>query len=113
MITGGKQEIDDVKRRETSPTASEQILIKFFDHLLAGIEDISGHWGQYYWKDKLEYFNSRYLQSLLGEYDHPTSNIKEALYLFVKSLRENVPLSWQKQAKHIRNKQCHYQMKEN
>nr|XP_028697871.1 sodium/hydrogen exchanger 2-like [Macaca mulatta] len=88
-----------VKRRETSPTASEQILIKFFDHLLAGIEDISGHWGQYYWKDKLEYFNSRYLQSLLGEYDHPTSNIKEALYLFVKSLRETVPLSWQKQAK--------------
>ncbi|MBZ3874119.1 Sodium/hydrogen exchanger 2 [Sciurus carolinensis] len=44
--------LDVTRRRETSPTVSEQILIRFFDHLLAGIEDISGHWGQYYWKDK-------------------------------------------------------------
>lgn len=28
------------------------VLFQFFDHLLAGVEDISGHWGQYYWKDK-------------------------------------------------------------
>uniref|UniRef100_A0A8C9U450 Sodium/hydrogen exchanger n=1 Tax=Serinus canaria TaxID=9135 RepID=A0A8C9U450_SERCA len=48
----------------------------FLDHLLAGIEDISGHWGQYYWKDKLEYFNSKYLQKiLLREYDQPKSSI--------------------------------------
>ncbi|XP_062940760.1 sodium/hydrogen exchanger 2-like [Cynocephalus volans] len=68
--------LDVTRRRETSPTVSEQILIRFFDHLLAGIEDISGHWGQYYWKDKLEYFNSRYLQKvLLREYDHPKSSI--------------------------------------
>nr|XP_051682888.1 sodium/hydrogen exchanger 2-like [Oryctolagus cuniculus] len=68
--------LDVTRRRETSPTVSEQILIRFFDHLLAGIEDISGHWGQYYWKDKLEYFNSRYLQKiLLREYDQPKSSI--------------------------------------
>ncbi|XP_026270310.1 sodium/hydrogen exchanger 2-like [Urocitellus parryii] len=68
--------LDVTRRRETSPTVSEQILIRFFDHLLAGIEDISGHWGQYYWKDRLEYFNSRYLQKiLLREYDQPKSSI--------------------------------------
>nr|XP_004669665.2 sodium/hydrogen exchanger 2-like [Jaculus jaculus] len=68
--------LDVARRRETTPTVSEQILMRFFDHLLAGIEDISGHWGQYYWKDKLEYFNGRYLQKiLLREYDQPKSSI--------------------------------------
>ncbi|NWX19483.1 SL9A2 protein, partial [Aegotheles bennettii] len=66
-----------VKRKtESAPTVGEQIHIRFLDHLLAGIEDISGHWGQYYWKDKLEYFNSKYLQKiLLREYDQPKSSI--------------------------------------
>nr|XP_009685946.1 PREDICTED: sodium/hydrogen exchanger 2-like [Struthio camelus australis] len=64
------------KKRESAPTVGEQIHIRFLDHLLAGIEDISGHWGQYYWKDKLEYFNSKYLQKiLLREYDQPKSSI--------------------------------------
>ncbi|XP_065545794.1 sodium/hydrogen exchanger 2-like [Lathamus discolor] len=64
------------RKRESAPTVGEQIHIRFLDHLLAGIEDISGHWGQYYWKDKLEYFNSKYLQKiLLREYDQPKSSI--------------------------------------
>ncbi|OXB74898.1 UNVERIFIED_CONTAM: hypothetical protein H355_009642 [Colinus virginianus] len=64
------------RQRESAPTVGEQIHIRFLDHLLAGIEDISGHWGQYYWKDKLEYFNSKYLQKfLLREYDQPKSSI--------------------------------------
>ncbi|KAM9269507.1 sodium/hydrogen exchanger 2-like [Cariama cristata] len=64
------------RKRESSPTVGEQIHIRFLDHLLAGIEDISGHWGQYYWKDRLEYFNSKYLQKiLLREYDQPKSSI--------------------------------------
>nr|XP_020820276.1 sodium/hydrogen exchanger 2-like [Phascolarctos cinereus] len=68
--------LDVTRGRETSPTVSEQIHIRFLDHLLAGIEDISGHWGQYYWKDKLEYFNSQYLQKiLLRDYDKPKSSI--------------------------------------
>ncbi|XP_036595675.1 sodium/hydrogen exchanger 2-like [Trichosurus vulpecula] len=68
--------LDVTRGRETSPTVSEQIHIRFLDHLLAGIEDISGHWGQYYWKDKLEYFNSQYLQKiLLRDYDQPKSSI--------------------------------------
>ncbi|XP_025966819.2 sodium/hydrogen exchanger 2-like [Dromaius novaehollandiae] len=68
--------LDVKKKRESAPTVGEQIHIRFLDHLLAGIEDISGHWGQYYWKDKLEYFNSKYLQKiLLREYDQPKSSI--------------------------------------
>ncbi|KAM6124705.1 sodium/hydrogen exchanger 2-like [Phoenicopterus ruber ruber] len=64
------------RKRESAPTVGEQIHIRFLDHLLAGIEDVSGHWGQYYWKDKLEYFNSKYLQKiLLREYDQPKSSI--------------------------------------
>ncbi|XP_066861168.1 sodium/hydrogen exchanger 2-like isoform X2 [Anser cygnoides] len=64
------------RKRESAPTVGEQIHIRFLDHLLAGIEDISGHWGQYYWKDKLEYLNSKYLQKiLLREYDQPKSSI--------------------------------------
>ncbi|XP_071613598.1 sodium/hydrogen exchanger 2-like [Heliangelus exortis] len=64
------------RKRESAPTVGEQIHIRFLDHLLAGIEDISGHWGQYYWKDKLEYFNSKYLQKLLlREHNQPKSSI--------------------------------------
>uniref|UniRef100_A0A7M4EV71 Sodium/hydrogen exchanger n=1 Tax=Crocodylus porosus TaxID=8502 RepID=A0A7M4EV71_CROPO len=70
-------ELLDVKRkRESAPTVGEQIHMRFLDHLLAGIEDICGHWGQYYWKDKFEYFNSKYLQKfLLREYSQPKSSI--------------------------------------
>ncbi|KAM6427172.1 sodium/hydrogen exchanger 2-like [Liasis olivaceus] len=64
------------RKQENGPTVGEQIHIRFLDHLLAGIEDIAGHWGQYYWKDKLEYFNSKYLQKfLLREYLQPKSSI--------------------------------------
>uniref|UniRef100_A0A803TAV4 Sodium/hydrogen exchanger n=1 Tax=Anolis carolinensis TaxID=28377 RepID=A0A803TAV4_ANOCA len=68
--------LDVTREQESAPTVGEQIHIRFLDHLLAGIEDISGHWGQYYWKDKLEYFNSKYLQKfLLREYVQPKSSI--------------------------------------
>ncbi|XP_077163781.1 sodium/hydrogen exchanger 2-like [Paroedura picta] len=64
------------RKQESAPTVGEQIHIRFLDHLLAGIEDISGHWGQYYWKDKLEYLNGKYLQKfLLREYMQPKSSI--------------------------------------
>ncbi|XP_039225989.1 sodium/hydrogen exchanger 2-like isoform X2 [Crotalus tigris] len=64
------------RKQESGPTVGEQIHIRFLDHLLAGIEDISGHWGQYYWKDKLEYFNSKHLQKyLVREYMQPKSSI--------------------------------------
>lgn len=28
-------------------------VLQLIDHLLAGIEDVVGYWGQHYWKDKL------------------------------------------------------------
>ncbi|MBN3279190.1 SL9A2 protein, partial [Polyodon spathula] len=40
------------KTRKSPPSVSEEIHCRFLDHILAGVEDISGHWGQHYWKDK-------------------------------------------------------------
>ncbi|XP_069469017.1 sodium/hydrogen exchanger 2-like [Ambystoma mexicanum] len=70
-------ELLDVKRKsKTPPTVSEQIHIRVLDHLLAGIEDVCGHWGQYYWKDKFEYFNTKYLQKvLLSDHTQASSSI--------------------------------------
>ncbi|XP_075429006.1 sodium/hydrogen exchanger 2-like isoform X2 [Ascaphus truei] len=59
-------ELLDVKKRNKNiATVSEQVHIRFLDHLNAGMEDVCGHWGQYYWKDKFEYFNSKYLRKIL------------------------------------------------
>uniref|UniRef100_A0A8C5CPR2 Sodium/hydrogen exchanger n=1 Tax=Gadus morhua TaxID=8049 RepID=A0A8C5CPR2_GADMO len=41
------------KRKRALPTVSEEIHSRILDHLLAGIEDVVGYWGQHYWKDKL------------------------------------------------------------
>ncbi|KAJ1198740.1 hypothetical protein NDU88_002579 [Pleurodeles waltl] len=70
-------ELLDVKKRSKNPpTVSEQIHIRVLDHLLAGIEDVCGHWGQYSWKDKYEYFNTKYLQKiLLNDHSQPSSSI--------------------------------------
>ncbi|XP_019901296.1 sodium/hydrogen exchanger 2 isoform X3 [Esox lucius] len=55
-------ELLEVKRRKRNlPTVSEEIHSRLLDHLLAGIEDVVGYWGQHYWKDKFEQFNQRYL----------------------------------------------------
>ncbi|XP_035265889.1 sodium/hydrogen exchanger 2-like [Anguilla anguilla] len=46
-------ELLEVKRRKRAPTTvSEEIHSRLLDHLLSGIEDIVGYWGQHYWKDK-------------------------------------------------------------
>ncbi|XP_034290857.1 sodium/hydrogen exchanger 2-like [Pantherophis guttatus] len=97
------------RKQESARTVGEQIHIRFLDHLLAGIEDISGHWGQYYWKDKLEYFNSKHLQKyLLREYKQPKSSIvllheklerKRAI-----QLAEAGQLSWRPTRKALLNK---------
>ncbi|XP_070616244.1 sodium/hydrogen exchanger 2-like [Erythrolamprus reginae] len=97
------------RKQESGPAVGEQIHIRFLDHLLAGIEDISGHWGQYYWKDKLEYFNSKHLQKyLLREYKQPKSSIvllheklerKRAI-----ELAEAGQLSWRPSRKQLQNK---------
>uniref|UniRef100_A0A8D3AIW7 Sodium/hydrogen exchanger n=1 Tax=Scophthalmus maximus TaxID=52904 RepID=A0A8D3AIW7_SCOMX len=59
-------ELLDVKRKKRAPpTVSEEIHSRLIDHLLAGIEDVIGYWGQHYWKDKFEQFNKKYLRRFL------------------------------------------------
>ncbi|KAJ0002599.1 hypothetical protein NQD34_007748, partial [Periophthalmus magnuspinnatus] len=56
----------DVKRKKRAlPTVSEEIHSRLIDHLLAGIEDVVGYWGQHYWKDKFEQFNRKFLRRFL------------------------------------------------
>ncbi|XP_064184411.1 sodium/hydrogen exchanger 2-like [Anguilla rostrata] len=70
-------ELLEVKRRKRAPpTVSEEIHSRLLDHLLSGIEDIVGYWGQHYWKDKFEQFNRKYLRRfLIREDTQPKSSI--------------------------------------
>ncbi|XP_067889931.1 sodium/hydrogen exchanger 2 isoform X2 [Heterodontus francisci] len=67
------------KSNKKQPTVGEEIHIRFCDHLLAGIEDISGQWNHYYWRDKAKTFNRKYLSKLLIRDKEPKSSIV-ALY---------------------------------
>uniref|UniRef100_UPI00398EDCA6 sodium/hydrogen exchanger 2-like n=1 Tax=Pristiophorus japonicus TaxID=55135 RepID=UPI00398EDCA6 len=74
-------ELLEVKRTsQAAPTVSEQIHIRFLDHLLAGIEDICGHWGQYYWKDRFENFNTKYLNKVFIREQHLSKSSIVVLY---------------------------------
>ncbi|XP_051878538.1 sodium/hydrogen exchanger 2-like isoform X2 [Pristis pectinata] len=74
-------ELLEVKRTsQAPPTVSEQIHIRFLDHLLAGIEDICGHWGQYYWKDRFENFNNKYLNKIFIREEHLSKSSIVVLY---------------------------------
>ncbi|XP_078268732.1 sodium/hydrogen exchanger 2-like [Rhinoraja longicauda] len=74
-------ELLEVKRTsQAPPTVSEQIHIRFLDHLLAGIEDICGHWGQYYWKDRFEHFNNKYLNKIFIREQHLSKSSIVVLY---------------------------------
>uniref|UniRef100_UPI00358E3F3D sodium/hydrogen exchanger 2-like n=1 Tax=Myxine glutinosa TaxID=7769 RepID=UPI00358E3F3D len=56
----------DVKRKgEQEPTVSVEIASRFMDLLLAGIEDLCGHFGHHSWRKKYEHCNSKYLKRLL------------------------------------------------
>ncbi|XP_041055668.1 sodium/hydrogen exchanger 2 isoform X1 [Carcharodon carcharias] len=71
--------LDVKKSNQKQPTVSEEIHIRFFDHLLAGIEDICGQWSHYYWRDKAKKFDRKYLSKLLIRDKEPKSSIV-ALY---------------------------------
>ncbi|XP_035982790.1 sodium/hydrogen exchanger 2-like isoform X3 [Fundulus heteroclitus] len=70
-------ELLDVKRKKRAlPTVSEEIHSRLLDHLLSGIEDVVGYWGQHYWKDRFEQFNKKYLRRfLIGEHHQTHSSI--------------------------------------
>ncbi|XP_072332736.1 sodium/hydrogen exchanger 2 [Scyliorhinus torazame] len=71
--------LDVKKSSKKQPTVSEEIHIRFFDHLLAGVEDICGQWSHYYWRDKAKKFDRKYLSKLLIRDKEPKSSIV-ALY---------------------------------
>ncbi|XP_070799411.1 sodium/hydrogen exchanger 2-like isoform X1 [Pituophis catenifer annectens] len=70
----------DVKRsNKKQPAVSEEIYCRFFDHIKAGVEDVCGHWGHNFWRDKFIKFDKKYLRRLLIKEKQPKSSIV-ALY---------------------------------
>ncbi|XP_036069953.1 sodium/hydrogen exchanger 2 [Oryzias melastigma] len=69
-------ELLDVKRKKKAlPTVSEEIHTRLIDHLMAGMEDVVGYWGQHFWKDKFEQFNKKYLRRFLIREDQQAHSI--------------------------------------
>ncbi|XP_025065220.1 sodium/hydrogen exchanger 5 isoform X2 [Alligator sinensis] len=55
-----------VKRSDHhKPTLNEELHEHAFDHILAAVEDVVGHHGYHYWRDKWEQFDKKYLSQLL------------------------------------------------
>ncbi|KAG8437316.1 hypothetical protein GDO86_008138 [Hymenochirus boettgeri] len=55
-----------VKRRDHhKPTLNEELHEHAFDHIMAAVEDIVGHHGYHYWRDRWEQFDKRYLSQWL------------------------------------------------
>ncbi|KAM6093588.1 sodium/hydrogen exchanger 2 [Chlamydotis macqueenii] len=66
----------DVKRsNKKQPAVSEEIYNRFFDHVKTGIEDVCGHWGHNFWRDKFKKFDNKYLRRLLIRENQPKSSI--------------------------------------
>ncbi|KAI4571749.1 hypothetical protein MJG53_013855 [Ovis ammon polii x Ovis aries] len=41
------------------------VIVQTFDHILAAVEDVVGHHGYHYWRDRWEQFDKKYLSQLL------------------------------------------------
>ncbi|XP_038628493.1 sodium/hydrogen exchanger 5 isoform X1 [Tachyglossus aculeatus] len=41
------------------------VIVQAFDHILAAVEDVVGHHGYHYWRDRWEHFDKKYLSQLL------------------------------------------------
>ncbi|XP_074847491.1 sodium/hydrogen exchanger 2 isoform X2 [Carettochelys insculpta] len=66
----------DVKRsNKKEPAVSEEIYNRFFDHVKTGIEDVCGHWGHNFWKDKFKKFDNKFLRRLVIRENQPKSSI--------------------------------------
>ncbi|TFK04481.1 Sodium/hydrogen exchanger 2 [Platysternon megacephalum] len=66
----------DVKRsNKKQPAVGEEIYNRFFDHVKTGIEDVCGHWGHNFWKDKFKKFDNKFLRRLLIRENQPKSSI--------------------------------------
>ncbi|XP_069747194.1 sodium/hydrogen exchanger 2-like isoform X2 [Narcine bancroftii] len=67
------------KSSKKQPTVSEEIHIRFFDHVLAGVEDVCGQWSHHYLREKARKFDHSYLAKLLIRGNEPKNSIV-ALY---------------------------------
>ncbi|KAL1783884.1 sodium/hydrogen exchanger 5 isoform X1 [Sigmodon hispidus] len=47
------------------PTLNQELHEHTFDHILAAVEDVVGHHGYHYWRDRWEQFDKKYLSQLL------------------------------------------------
>ncbi|XP_035679249.1 sodium/hydrogen exchanger 2-like [Branchiostoma floridae] len=47
------------------PSMTEQINERLIDHMMAAIEDITGHHGHHYWRDRFEYLDNHYVKKVL------------------------------------------------
>ncbi|XP_038628494.1 sodium/hydrogen exchanger 5 isoform X2 [Tachyglossus aculeatus] len=55
-----------VKRSDHhKPTLNQELHEHAFDHILAAVEDVVGHHGYHYWRDRWEHFDKKYLSQLL------------------------------------------------
>ncbi|XP_035315801.1 sodium/hydrogen exchanger 5 isoform X1 [Cricetulus griseus] len=55
-----------VKRSDHhKPTLNQELHEHTFDHILAAVEDVVGHHGYHYWRDRWEQFDKKYLSQLL------------------------------------------------
>ncbi|CAN9515756.1 unnamed protein product [Ophioblennius macclurei] len=53
------------KKQDSKRSINEEIHTQLIDHLVTGIEDICGNYGQHHWKEKLNHFNKKYVNKCL------------------------------------------------
>ncbi|XP_068124348.1 sodium/hydrogen exchanger 2-like [Hyperolius riggenbachi] len=63
------------KANKKQQMISDEIHSRFLDHVKAGIEDVCGHWGHNYCKDKFKQFDAKFLRRLLVREHEPKSSI--------------------------------------
>lgn len=64
------------RSQKTRPSMNERIHIRLIDHLMAGIEDLTGHFmGNHKIRDKFRYYNNRFIRPLLTR-DHKIAEPK-------------------------------------
>lgn len=67
------------KSNKQPPTVGEEIHIRLFDHVLAGVVDVCGQWSHHNLRDKARKFDRSYLAKLLIRGNEPKNSIV-ALY---------------------------------
>ncbi|CAG0912206.1 unnamed protein product [Notodromas monacha] len=55
-----------VRRAEKrKKTMNERVHERMIDHMMAGIEELIGHTGNYYWREKFKYYDQKYIRPAL------------------------------------------------